>query len=1414
MRWLIAFFLLWPLAALAQQTQEERDVGWIVGMIEDNLNSVSRTVLIDGFDGALSSRATVERISIADAEGVWFVATDLVLDWTRSELLTGEISVQELSAGQIELIRMPIPEEQALTTGDLPAPETTPFALPELPVSVQIDEAAIERIVIGEAVFGQEMILTMTSSVSLEGGEGQASLVAERIDEGPTGLFRIAGSFSNTSRILDLDLTLEEGPDGIAATLLALPGTPGVSLTAQGTGPITDYRADISLATAAAERLGGVVTFVIEPGIGRVLNLDLGGNIAAILAPAYRPFFGDEISLTARAVQSETGAVDLSELALSAEAIDLTGTARFAPDGWPELLDLSGTIAARDGGPVRLPLGAPTFTQQVALTLDFNAAEGERWTASFRIAGLDRPEFDVDFLTLSGGGTIARGEGMRPGRVTAAMDYGAEGITLPDAALQEAVGSDLTGSFLIISADGDSLWIERLSLAGAGIEAEISAQIAGLSSALETELTLTAEMADFSRLQRISGTGISGSGAINVEGTVVPLERGFDLAVDVTSGNLGLGIAEVDPMLRGDGRLTLTAARDETGITVDAFTLSTELLSGTGQMQVTSAASIATFDLALAEIAEIVPRLSGPATIKGLASLPEGAPATFAVDIVAPGGVDAQVSAELTPHDGGSDLRAFVDASLEEMGPYLALAGLQFEGAGSMDVELTLPAGGPLDVAGEITGPSGLAGQIELSAPIDGQIAPFTGAVDLQFADVGPYAALAGAPLDGPAQLMAVAQVPEDGDAMVLANISGPNGLSVVLTAQTPDPQSFRPFEGAAQISVDDIAPFAALAGIDFAGALNASASAEQGVTGPLALSLSGQGPGQSQIGFIGTLGTDDAALPAQGRVTLSAQSLAPFATLIGQEIGGAVSLEAEGTAQLAKGGASIAAQVQTTSLALGIPTIDRLLRGAGVVEARVLSTEDGILAIQGLDARFNSIRLTAEGEMAGGRFGTNFTARLRDIGLIVPELSGPVTAFGSVTQDPGGPLGFNIEASGAGGITATAAGSYGPGNTADLTAQGSGPLGLVNRFTSAARLEGLARFDLALRGAPTLGNLTGTISTNGARAAIPSVSRALENVALSARLSGGRAQIDSSAEISTGGRLEASGGLALSAPFAADLSLSGTGLVIEDPSLYATTADARLSLTGPLTGGARIAGEIALGQVDLQIPSASFGSLGSIPDITHVGDSAAVRETRLRAGVEDTSTARSASAGPIYGLDLSVTAPRRIFVRGRGLDAELGGTLRIGGTTANVIPDGRFSLIRGRLDLLGQRFTFTEGSATLIGGFIPLLRLVATTSRDDVDVRIIVDGPADAPEVRFESSPELPQDEVLSQLIFGRSITEISPLQAVQLASAVATLAGRGGGGLVNGLREGFGLDDLDLTTTEDGNAAVRAGAYLSENV
>ena len=120
--------------------------------------------------------------------------------------------------------------------------------------------------------------------------------------------------------------------------------------------------------------------------------------------------------------------------------------------------------------------------------------------------------------------------------------------------------------------------------------------------------------------------------------------------------------------------------------------------------------------------------------------------------------------------------------------------------------------------------------------------------------------------------------------------------------------------------------------------------------------------------------------------------------------------------------------------------------------------------------------------------------------------------------------------------------------------------------------------------------------------------------------------------------------------------------VVLRDPDLFETRATGNLTITGPLTGGARIAGTITLPETEIRVPSASIAAAGKIPEITHRSEPADVRATRARAGLLDTARRDRAAASRPFELDVTISAPNRVFIRGRGLDAELGGTLQVGG--------------------------------------------------------------------------------------------------------------------------------------------------------
>jgi translocation and assembly module TamB len=501
-------------------------------------------------------------------------------------------------------------------------------------------------------------------------------------------------------------------------------------------------------------------------------------------------------------------------------------------------------------------------------------------------------------------------------------------------------------------------------------------------------------------------------------------------------------------------------------------------------------------------------------------------------------------------------------------------------------------------------------------------------------------------------------------------------------------------------------------------------------------------------------------------------------------------------------------------NLALGQPELDRLLAG----EARL----DVALGLAGDTLRIDRARLAnprVEAALAGrimaGRPEVTLSARLADLGVLLPEFPGPLTVAGRAAQGGQG-VTLDLRARGPGGIDARLSGQVDPSAArADLRLEGTAQAALANPALDPRSLTGRLGFDLALRGALSPAAVSGRVTLGEARLADTATGLALQDLSAIVTFGQGRAQVAATAALSIGGRLRLDGAAGLAAPHAGDLTLALQGLTLRDPDLFETVADGTLRLAGPLVGGARISGRLALGVTEVRIPSTGFGADGALPGLRHAGDAAAVRATRARAGLDGAAQATGgAAAGPAYPLDLVIEAPGRIFLRGRGLDAELGGRLRLGGTTAAVVPEGAFSLIRGRLDILGKRLTLATAEIALQGGFVPIIDIAAEARGAEVTSIVRIEGPADAPEVRFTSDPELPQEEVLAQLLFGRGLQSISALQAAQLASAVATLAGRGGEGILGRLRAGIGLDDLDVKTAEDGSTSVTAGKYISERV
>ncbi|MCA1941568.1 MAG: translocation/assembly module TamB, partial [Caenispirillum bisanense] len=270
-----------------------------------------------------------------------------------------------------------------------------------------------------------------------------------------------------------------------------------------------------------------------------------------------------------------------------------------------------------------------------------------------------------------------------------------------------------------------------------------------------------------------------------------------------------------------------------------------------------------------------------------------------------------------------------------------------------------------------------------------------------------------------------------------------------------------------------------------------------------------------------------------------------------------------------------------------------------------------------------------------------------------------------------------------------------------------------------------------------------------------------------------------------------------------ADGDLRSATLVRRDDLVVALSGD--LGFDGPLDGGAMTA--------DLTVEYALFRLVNSFG-----GGYRTLEVVEVGEGAPPPAEAEEEGGGVNVSLDVTVTAPNQVYVRGRGLESEWSGGIRVTGTSSDPVVVGQMQVVRGRFDLVGNTFVFTEGVVELTGGgaIDPRFDIAAANETDDGLTAIIrVTGTASSPELELTSRPALPQDEVMARVLFGRSLADLGPVEALQAANAVRVLTGFGGGGpgIMDVVRDTLGVDTLRVGGGEDG-PAVEIGKYITENV
>ena len=320
----------------------------------------------------------------------------------------------------------------------------------------------------------------------------------------------------------------------------------------------------------------------------------------------------------------------------------------------------------------------------------------------------------------------------------------------------------------------------------------------------------------------------------------------------------------------------------------------------------------------------------------------------------------------------------------------------------------------------------------------------------------------------------------------------------------------------------------------------------------------------------------------------------------------------------------------------------------------------------------------------------------------------------------------------------------------------------------------------------------------------------------LSGRFDGNSLQLEELTARAGSGSIAARGQVSLSAEqgYPMDLSVDLDDARLARSDAISATATGNLRLTKAAGQPALLSGQIQLPETRYQIVREGAAQ---VPRLTGVRFKPPRGPQRITG---DEPAQPTPSLFSMVRLDLKLVAPEKLYVSGMGLESEWKAALSVQGTSSAPTLVGEVELVRGTLGFASRSFELTEGLVSFTGGrtIDPTVRIVATDDVEDVTVNVNVNGRAMNPEITFSSTPGLPQDEIMSRILFGSSIANLSALQAVQLASSLNSLRATGGGlNPLGKLRSAAGIDRLRILgpdETSGRGTALAAGQYLTDDI
>ena len=1366
------------IALAAPVRAAEEDKGVLANLISNALSSPSTSVSIGAVDGALSSDASISNIVLSDRDGPWLKVDRVRLVWNRLALFKRRLEVDQLTIGHLQFLRRPLP---ATALNALP-PDATSAApasadalvLPELPVKVIIKQFAVQELLLGEPVAGVGARLAITGKATLgPPSEGlDLHLDAHRLDA--AGLFSALLSYIPATKNLALNLDFDEPAGGLFARFANLPGAPPVKLTFGGAGALDAFKAKLAFTAGPDIGADGQVDLTRQAS-GRRLTLDLKSRLEGLMPGIVGPVFAGETTLE--------GAISINDdSSVAAPGVHIVSASAR--------LDVEGGASADQQLDLKIHAGAIPGSEIIG-KLDLNAAlkgplSGPAINAIFDAGQINLAQGKLDHVT---GALNAAPNGPLSDaatRIALTGDASVSGLALADPALNQAVGPSIKLTLRGVATPLGAVTFETLDISAPALDASYS----GLLSPARIQGTLKLDAPDLGLFAKLAGTALKGDAHVAADLDGAPRAGALRATLDARAAHFVSGYAAADRLI--DGQLALTGITE--ALPGKGFGFHNLLAAGAhasarleGVVAYGKADLRASIDVPQARYLD--PGISGAGKIDAALSGALARPDASLKASLSDGRLMNRPTSGLALEAHATDITGLVEARASLTGNIdrQALAG---------SAHLTKQASGGL-ILDELKfdlGSVRLDGNLDLAAD---QVA--TGKLSLRAGNLDDLSPLALTKLGGAIQAEVTldaadrrqnARISATSDSLILGPTSL-SGLNVDLAVS--DVFGARIISGNAKVSRVSAAG-ESVANVNLA-ARGGASSSDLDVSA-LARGLAWRARGELFAAAPARL--ELASLSAQGNGQKLALASPATLALVGDglDINNFVLSVNAGRVSIA-GHAGSSLDLRASAASLPLSAIDLAAPGLGLS-----GTADGEAVIKGSPRRpSGDWRIRLKGVSA---------LQVRNLGLPALDIAGSGRLDAGRTS-----LDVTVNAGVGSAVRLTGSAPLSSEGALDVRIVGKLDAGLANNTLSVGgrHLAGTAAVDLQVRGSPARPQAGGSLALNNGSFSDDETGFKLANISAQIAASGDSLKVDRFLGATpNGGSLSASGQVKLdpAAGFPGSIHFIGQRAQLVATDIVTATADLSLDATGALAQTPNIAGRIAIVSMDINVPERLSGAAAPIPGTRHIHPNST---TRARLKLEAKGASSHKRSTPFNAtLALTVSAPNRVFVRGRGINAELSGDIRIAGAAANPQVTGGFDLRRGSLSLLGKRLGFTRGRIQFHGDAMPELDLLAETSAGDVTARIGVSGPASQPVFAFTSEPGLPQDEILSRVLFQKPSGNLSPFQALQLANAVSSLTGSGDA--FERLRKSLGVDSLDIGTSASGGPTVGVTRAINDRI